>query len=236
VVTGFRGGSWNAYSDNFTIRNADAHAWAEIFDETSESWLRADPLAPEAAAQTQEVRGEAAIAARLDRSWKARLDSLRVFWYRRIVSFDQRSQAETLKAVKEATQASGLRLRAALTAWVDGLKAWLAQPWDVRRAAEVLAWAAGLAAAGWFWRGWGRRWWRDLRPTRGRRHEDPVRREAGRWLVRLAAAGPPGPETARAAADLQRLRFGPRPTWPQPEAVFRRARQAWRAAGSRPGR
>ena len=37
--------------------------------------------------------------ARVDRSWTARLDSLRVFWYRRIVSFDDRAQAEALRAV-----------------------------------------------------------------------------------------------------------------------------------------
>ena len=65
VVTGFRGGSWNGYSNNFTIRNADAHAWAEIFDEATGAWLRADPLAPVVNAQT-EVKGEAALASRLD--------------------------------------------------------------------------------------------------------------------------------------------------------------------------
>ena len=30
---GFRGGTWNGYSNNFTVRNSDAHAWAEIWDE-----------------------------------------------------------------------------------------------------------------------------------------------------------------------------------------------------------
>ena len=111
VVTGFRGGTWNAYSNNFTVRNSDAHAWAEIFDEAAGAWLRTDPLSPATGGQAAEVRGEAAITSRLDRSWKARLDSLRVFWYRRIVSFDQRSQIETLKAVKDATQNTGKQLR-----------------------------------------------------------------------------------------------------------------------------
>ena len=32
VVTGFKGGTWNAYSGNYTIRNSDAHAWAEVWD------------------------------------------------------------------------------------------------------------------------------------------------------------------------------------------------------------
>jgi hypothetical protein len=34
VVTGFKGGTWNAYSGNYTIRNSDAHAWAELWDPT----------------------------------------------------------------------------------------------------------------------------------------------------------------------------------------------------------
>src|SRR5262249_540086 len=55
VVTGFKGGTWNAYSNNFTIRNSDAHAWAEIFDETAGhgvgAWLRADPLGTSAGSQ-----------------------------------------------------------------------------------------------------------------------------------------------------------------------------------------
>ncbi|HEY1109367.1 MAG TPA: DUF3488 and transglutaminase-like domain-containing protein, partial [Opitutaceae bacterium] len=86
VVTGFRGGTWNGYSNNFTIRNSDAHAWVEIFDEAAKGWLRTDPLQPEESQQATATVGETAVAARLDRSWRARFDSLRVFWYRRIVS------------------------------------------------------------------------------------------------------------------------------------------------------
>ncbi len=230
VITGFRGGSWNGYSNNFTIRNAEAHAWAEIFDEAAGGWLRTDPLAPATAVQDEAMRGEAAVASRLDRSWTARLDSLRVFWYRRIVSFDQRSQAETLKAVKEATQNTGRQLRATLEGMVEELKAWLTSPWDGSRAARVLGVVAGLAAVAWLWREYGRMWWRTWPRGRGARRDDPVRREAGRWLARLAAAPDREAESRRVWAELQRVRFGARPTWPEPAGVFRRARQAVRAA------
>lgn len=232
VVTGFRGGSWNGYSNNFTIRNADAHAWAEIFDAATGAWLLADPLAVATATQATELRGEAAVASRLDRSWKARLDSLRVFWYRRVVSFDQRSQAETLKAMKELTQQSGRQLRETLARAVEGFKAWIAAPWDLQRGASLLALLAALAAAIWAWREIRRIWWRmgGRRPKQGR--EDPVRREAGRWLRKLSFA-PFDPDAQQTLAELQRLRFGPRATWPEPLQVFRRARRVLRDARRR---
>lgn len=233
VVTGFRGGTWNGYSNNFTIRNSDAHAWAEIFDEESGAWLRADPLALAASTQADEMKGEATLVARLDRSWKARLDSLRVFWYRRVVSFDQRSQVETLKAVKDATQRSGRWLRDSLAAGARNVRDWLAAPWHLVRFLRVgltVVLAAGLV---WWWRAQGRAW--VLRIVRGRRGrgEHPVRREASYWLARLTRAQNRDAEGAAVVDELQRLRFGASGTWSDPEGTFRRARRAVRAARRR---
>lgn len=227
VVIGFRGGSWNGFSNNFTVRNSDAHAWAEIWDETRGAWLRADALAPASASVAAAAGGAGAIAGRMDRSWTARLDSLRVFWYRRIVSFDASSQVETLKAVKTATENTGKRAREALERGVAALKAWLAGPWDLQRLTTALMMAGGVAAAG--WAGWNLRFWlRDLRWRGGSKKEDPVRREAGRLLVRWSGDEADDPELR---AELERLRYGPRATWLQPEAIFRRARRAVKARG-----
>jgi protein-glutamine gamma-glutamyltransferase len=233
VVTGFRGGSWNGYSNNFTIRNADAHAWAEIFDEAAGAWLRADALATGPAAQA-EVQGEAALVSRLDRSWKARLDSLRVFWYRRIVSFDQRSQAETLKAMKVATENSGRRLRAALADFNQAVKAWLAAPWDLERlvrSGASITLALGLL---WWFLKYGRGLWRALGTAGRGRGSDPVRLEAGRLLVKFHTMAPAG-AAPEVRAELERLRYGARATWPHPPQVFRAARRALREA-RRPAR
>jgi len=225
VVTGFRGGTWNGYSNNFTIRNADAHAWAEIFDITAGAWLRADPLeAPRGATETAAAADAALIASRLDRSWAARLDSLRVFWYRRIVSFDQSTQVETLKVLKEATQNSGTRLRDAVRGSLEAFTTWLTQPWDSRR---ILTWISGagvvvaLALVG---RRFGRAWWRIGWRSSGARHEDPVRREAGRWLMRLREFGDEA-SVSETISHLQRLRFGPQSSSAAAESVFSRARQ-----------
>ena len=229
IVTGFRGGTWNAYSNNFSVRNSDAHAWAEIYDEANGVWLRADALEQSITDQTA-AQGEAAIARRTDDSWSARLDSLRVFWYRRIVNFDQRSQLETLRGVKETAQNSGKRVREAVAAAIASLKAWLAEPWNLARGAKLLGLALGLIATWWAWRWHLRDVWRQLVRGVGGQREDPVRREASRWLVKISRPESRTAEHELVIADLQRLRYGAPQTWPEPEKTFRRAKQAARAA------
>jgi transglutaminase-like putative cysteine protease len=44
VVTGYQGGELNPVDDYLTVRQSDAHAWAEIWVE-GEGWLRVDPTA-----------------------------------------------------------------------------------------------------------------------------------------------------------------------------------------------
>ncbi|ACB77874.1 transglutaminaseTgpA domain-containing protein [Opitutus terrae] len=235
VATGFRGGSWNGYSNNFTLRNSDAHAWCEVFDAQAQAWRRADPTPGSGAAAREDRGGEAGLADRLDRSWTARLDSLRVFWYRRIVSFDQQSQLETLQAVKEATERSGQQLREMLERWAGGLRAWLARPWTSGRMAWLAVIGAGVLVAVVGLR-WAARNFRfsifDFRFRRRGQNWDVVRAEAGRWLTRIAQAERRVGETMQVVAALERLRFGARETWPEPRKIFARARKALREARS----
>ncbi len=228
VVTGFRGGSWNGYSNNFTLRNSDAHAWVEIFDAAAGAWRRADPT-PGAAAAAQESAGEEGLARRLDRSWTARLDSLRVFWYRRIVSFDQQSQLETFQAVKEATENVGAQLRKWLEETGAQLREWARQPWAGARSGWLMFLAAIALLAGLAWRKFGYGWFK-LGQWSGRTRGDAVRAEAGKWLKRMAACRAADGDCERVARELERLRFGARETWREPTEVFRGARRAWRKA------
>lgn len=224
VVTGFRGGTWNAYSASFTVRNSDAHAWAEIYDHASRTWLRADPLELPTTTQPGSAAEAAALAERTDRSWTARLESLRVFWYRRIVSFDQQTQAQGFRAAKEATQGWLREMRQQLDEAARAVRAWFVRPWNWERWSGVLASALLAAAFAWAARrvGWSN--WRWRWRVHGKR-DDPVRREAGRWLVRLVSAASHRRDSAAdVIPDLQRLRFGPSATWPKPADVFRRAR------------
>jgi hypothetical protein len=238
LIVGFKGGTWNGYSNNLTVRNRDAHAWAEIWNGEG-AWLRVDPT-PGAISVVgdNEPAGAAALDRRLDLSWSARLESLRIFWYRRIVNFDQRSQLETLQAVKGATQQAGLGVRAALVRGLRFFQAWRAQPWDVWRSARAAVVVAVVAGGVWAWRSFGLSWrWRWS--GRSRRREDPVRREAGRWLRKIAESGKwsaeraEHPDHANVTAELQRLRYGARATWPEPGVVFRRARLVAVARGRR---
>ncbi|MDE3083840.1 MAG: DUF3488 domain-containing protein [Verrucomicrobiota bacterium] len=220
MVAGFRGGDWNAFENYLMVRNSDAHAWCEVFDAATGSWLREDPTpgataTSSASSSAQEVaKGFAAT----NRSWSARFDSLRLLWYRHIVNFDQTSQRDTLHAVKLTTQKIGQRLKAAVGQLMAELRVWLIAPWSARRAEKFLAGAVVAVAlifmlrrARWRWR---------FGPKSG---ADPIRREAGRWLARIAD----GRLQAEAGvkADLQRLRFGARVTWSAPDVVFKRVRR-----------
>jgi transglutaminase-like putative cysteine protease len=226
IVTGFKGGSWNGFSNNFTVRNSNAHAWCEVYDAGIAGWHRVDPTPDgDASGGGEETVAGAGGERRIDRSWAARVDSLRVFWYRRIVNFDSRTQEEALRAVKSATQESGRRVRAALEEAVARLKAWLAQPWDARRVIQGLGTVAGLLTL--IWAVWRLRF--TISRLRFRRRSgavDPVRREAGRWLLRLQGL----PVDPVVQAELERLRYGPATGRPPPAAVVRRARTAWKAA------
>lgn len=226
VIGGFHGGSLNAFENYYMVRNSDAHAWDEIFDGEG-NWFRSDPTPGEGA-----VPGVAdATAARQeqDSSWSARFDSLRIVWYRRIVNFDSRQQVQMLDEVKSFTTDTGAALRKQLALAAERIRAWLAGPWDFARIVRVAGTMAGAAAAGWLlFRAWrlGRGRWRRKHPAA---RCDPVRREAGRWLVRLREREIHA-ESRSVFADLQRIRYGRAETWPEPRGVFRQARRARRAA------
>ena len=152
-----------------------------------------------------------------------------MFWYRRIVSFDRQSQADTIKAVKQAKDNLAKYLRESLATSADSVKAWLAAPWDVRRLMTVFAAVAVMALVVWVWREFGRAWWRILTHGRGARRDDPMRREAGRWLLKFGRSGNVSPASdPTLLAELQRVRFGARSSWSEPEKLFRRARRALR--------
>jgi protein-glutamine gamma-glutamyltransferase len=229
MVTGFRGGSWNEGGNHLSVRNSDAHAWCEIFDASTRRWVRVDPT-PGAALPGQVMPKETteAVLSRIkDRSWNARLDALRMFWYRRIVDFDQNSQAELARDAKSAIQTYMKNLKAVLDERLRSIGEWLSKPWGFAR---WLAWifvvvtAFGLVLG---WRYYGRVMWLRWRSGMTRRGTDPVRREAGRWLRKLDLRGGANEgERAAVRAELERLRYGPRHSWPSPQGAFRRAKRA----------
>jgi hypothetical protein len=224
-------------------RNADGVAGGEISDRGA--WLRSD--ATPGALAGPNAQAALAAAQEQDSSWSARFDSLRILWYRRIVNFDSRQQIEMIDSVRTITTDSGAALRLWLENVTKRIKEWFNRPWDAARAVRSAGLlVAGIAALWAFIRlaRWGSRRWRSWRRPGS---FDPVRQEAGRWLARLRAVEDGRRKTddgelkaenrelrtenQLVTADLQRLRYGRRETWPEPNAVFRLARRVRRAAG-----
>lgn len=227
VVAGFRGGSLNAFENYYMVRNSDAHAWAELHDGRS-AWLRVDPTPGSGEAAARNAAAGARQAQ--DSSWSARLDSLRVLWYRRIVSFDSRQQVQMLEEVKTFTTSSGEALKLRVEEWAKQIKEWLARPWNTGRILRLAGWAAGAVALAWLAVRLGCAGWQRWRQWRRPDAYDPVRVAAGRWLGRIAEGGLRSADCRAVREELLRLRYGRRETWPEPRAVFKRARQARRAA------
>lgn len=229
MVTGFRGGSWNEGGNHLSVRNSDAHAWCEIFDAGTRRWVRVDPTpgAPLPGQALARETTEAVLARIQDRSWNARLDAVRMFWYRRIVDFDQNSQAELAREAKSAIESYAKNMKTVLNERLRAIGEWLRRPWDFAR---LLAWVFVVVSAFSLvlgWRYYGRVLWLRWRSGMTRKGTDPVRREAGRWLRKLEDAGRCESDEVRAVfAELQRLRYGPRLTWPSPQGAFRRAKRA----------
>lgn len=254
LVTGFKGGVWNETSGHISVKNSDAHAWTEVWEESLGSWLRADatPGSQLTASLTPEsdLGGGTSSMAR-DSGWGARIDGLRIFWYRRIVNFDQGSQIELLRDTKASLRTALEAARVELERLLRALAEWLRQPWDFGRISGIALVVGVTSGAVAWWRAKGRALLMGWRSRRASSHrEDPVRREASRWLMRLARAerGDAGrkgdlatqaarEQLAAARAELLRLRFGAREGWRQPASVFKHAKWACRlvnkAAGGR---
>ncbi len=70
VVTGYQGGDINPVDGFMTVRQSDAHAWAEVWLAGS-GWVRVDPTAAVAPARIEEGAGELARQAGIDLGFSA---------------------------------------------------------------------------------------------------------------------------------------------------------------------
>jgi hypothetical protein len=163
-----------------------------------------------------------------DRSWSSKIDGLQVFWYRRIVDFDHKSQVELARSAKVEIENRAQQFKRELHRLLKEVGEWLQQPWDVRRLLVIAVVIAGGVALVLGWVYFGRDSWRRWRSGLTRDGLDPVRREAGYWLCRLRMSQPQGCEVddrLELLAALERLRYGPKAGWPDARAAFRRAKR-----------
>lgn len=105
VVTGYQGGVYNSAGGYWIVRNADAHAWAEVWL-AERGWVRVDPTA--AVAPERIDRGSLAAAmpeaARWysdgwGLEWRNRLDLVARYWRKAVIEFDAVRQRNLLRQV-----------------------------------------------------------------------------------------------------------------------------------------
>jgi transglutaminase-like putative cysteine protease len=107
VVTGYLGGEYNRLAGYYIVRQSDAHAWSEVWLESS-GWVRVDPTA---AVAPERVEGGLAGALGADEPVPDRLlqefvwlrdlrfawDAVNTLWRERVVDFNKASQERLLE-------------------------------------------------------------------------------------------------------------------------------------------
>jgi protein-glutamine gamma-glutamyltransferase len=250
VVMGYNDASWNTIEHYYVIRNSNAHAWVEIFDGQNQ-WLRVDPTPGAEVPFGGAMAVTAAMPMQSEQGWSARLDSLRMLWYRRVINFDQTDQQDLANVLSADGRVFISEFRKQLSDYWSNLSAWFQGPMTAHRAWRMWPVITVVVVLVIF-RRWLQDWWlrRSSRGWLARLNRlPPVRRRAGRWLRQFEPAwrawGDKLPSPDRAAwegtrFDLLALRYGPLETMPDPMASFgraqmlmreaRRARSRWRNA------
>jgi len=181
VVTGYQGGERNAVDGFWTVRQSDAHAWAEVWL-PGQGWQRVDPTSVVAPARTgsfarlEPQRGVLAnailgnVTPRLALNLRATWDALNNRWNQWVLNYTQASQLNLLK-----------NMGFEAPSWEDLIVLLC-----------VLVVAASLVGVG--WNAW------------DRQRQDPWLRLLGQARARLLRAGLPAPDnsTPRELAALLR--------------------------------
>ncbi|MEM9161231.1 MAG: transglutaminaseTgpA domain-containing protein [Verrucomicrobiota bacterium] len=223
AIVGYKGGAWNAYENYFMVRNADAHAWCEVYDGV-DTWFRVDPT-PGSSLPSTSTPTVMATSKLGESGSTAYIDSLRMLWYRRIVNFDEAAQREAAVQLREFAIAYIEVAEQWASEAIKYLVEWATTGWTVWRILYLLFLALLLVGAIMLQRNMALNF-RELLVAPFRRG-DPIRRKASKLLKkcesRLEKLGE-AEELLRLREDLRRLRFGPKETWPKARQVFKGAR------------
>lgn len=108
VVIGYQGGEFNPVGGHYIVRQADAHAWAEIWLE-GKGWVRVDPtraVAPDRVERGIDALQDGEIAALREarrpgwlRDLRWGMDGMVHGWHRLVLQYDHRMQAQLLRQV-----------------------------------------------------------------------------------------------------------------------------------------
>ncbi|QYY37194.1 DUF3488 and transglutaminase-like domain-containing protein [Ruficoccus sp. ZRK36] len=242
VVAGFAGAEWNGYEDYLVVRNSNAHAWVEIYD-LNGHWLRVDPTPAQGSTGPDDISMQTAAALGTFSGWQAWLDSIRMIWYRRVISFDEGDQARLAENVKSYSEQTYAQVRTWVRGKMAALKEWFLYGWNREKVIQIcLAVAAScglLLGLKYLYQGLQALMRRRGKPM-GRHGAGQIRRRAGVLLGRIRVARehaqseptdiPEAQECERIYHELLALRFGESVEWPTAKNVFRQARRLLRSA------
>ena len=222
IVTGYLGGEWNPVGGYFIVRQADAHAWTEVWLD-GRGWMRVDPTAVVAPERLQRgvfdllASSLPATSTYLHNSpWLRRLsqlwDGVNRWWQASVVEFNFRSQLNLLSKLGiEAAdwEQLGWAFTAGITLWI----AWVAL--TLRRSVARIK--PDRIARAW------------LRATRKLERVAPARAASEGPLDFARRIAIARPELAASVTTLAehyaRLRFGPPPESSQVADFEREVRQ-----------
>lgn len=117
VVTGFQRGAYNDAADAYTVRQADAHSWVEVYFPQTDAWVSFDPTPEAGRPGGDEATG-----------WLGPLrkyaEALELFWIQYVVAYDKQEQRSLASSIRSSLgiyrQTAGQvadELRAQLRAW-----------------------------------------------------------------------------------------------------------------------
>jgi hypothetical protein len=132
IVTGFHGGSWNGFENHFMVKNADAHAWVEVFD-GEKYWVRVDPTPGGNLAVLGLDDATENASPFVDSSVTAYFDSLKILWYRRVVNFDNVDQVAIVDGVSSSFKDLVESIKGSINASIDEFKTLIYDPFNKER-------------------------------------------------------------------------------------------------------
>ena len=109
IVTGYQGGEQNTIDGFWTVRQSDAHAWAEVWHE-GRGWVRVDPTSAVSPGRTgsfqrlsppQNVIGQALtnLNPRFSLQLRATWEAMNNAWNQRVLNYTQSRQLDLLKNI-----------------------------------------------------------------------------------------------------------------------------------------
>lgn len=233
VVTGFHGGSWNGFENYFMVRNADAHAWVEVFD-GDRFWRRVDPT-PGGNLEVLDLNQATETAPSfVDSSMTAYLDSLRILWYRRVVNFDNKDQLELIEGVSGSYKEFVAKFKDWMNSVILGFKSLFSDPFNKEK---LTLFGIGFATffglylvarlllsrvrAHAYFKFFGTR---KRKPIRQLKERVQAGRQLNRFRQRLTDSNID--ETVESILDdLLKIRFGAVESWPSVSPVMKRAKK-----------